>query len=303
MKIFEMLWRKRTNEQEILAQILHNQQILLDRIESLSQQIDGLRANMSRTSISTSMKTVAVPADITHIPRIMQFLQQKNITVKTIPSIQAHDEVFNEIALLMGNKYANIVPLLERIKRCIQNGQQFQFSIANETQQAIADMTLLCTKLHELALLQEYNYKKSPQCIITARPSTESRMQNFISGQWLERYMTLTIKHYANEAGITDFEILTNPQVILPNGNDFELDILFHANQCIYWMECKTGAYQTHIQKYGRLASDFDLPTSQMLMILPDIEDVTTANISRLFHMIVMNLPQAHEFLSAELHR
>lgn len=303
MSFFDFFRRKPTNEHALLEQLLQNQQMMMERIESLSQQIDGVRANMSRTSISTSIKTVSVPADTAHIPHITEFLHQKNITVKTVPAPQPHDEVFNEIALVMGNKYANIGPLLDRIKRNMQQANSFQLAIANETQQAISDMTSLAQSLHKLTLLHEYSYKKSPQCIIYARPSAEPRVQNFFSGQWLERFMASTVKFYADEAGIPDFEILTNPQIILPNGNDFELDIIFHANRRIYWVECKTGTYQAHLPKYSRMANDFDLPTSQMLMILPDADDATTAHLSRMYHMQAMNLMQAHDFLSAELHR
>lgn len=303
MSILDFFRRKPTAEQALLEQLLRNQQLMLERIESLSQQIESVRANVSRTSISTSIKTVSVPADTAHIPHILHFLQQKNITVKTVPAPQPHDEVFNEIALVLGNKYATIVPLLERIKRNMQHAHSFQLSLANETQQTINDMTSLGHMLHKLALLPEYSYKKSPQYTIIARPSSEPRVHNFFSGQWLERYMASTVKYYADEAGITDFEILTNPQIILPNGNNFELDIIFHANQRIYWVECKTGTYQSHIPKYSRMANDFDLPTSQMLMILPDADNATTANLSRMFHMQTMNLVQVRDFLSAELHR
>jgi hypothetical protein len=34
-----------------------------------------------------------------------------------------------------------------------------------------------------------------------------------------------------------------NPQVILPDGDSFELDILFMIDSDVYWFEAKTGNY------------------------------------------------------------
>ena len=182
----------------------------------------------------------------------------------------------------------------------MQKGSSFWLNIAQAPQQAIADMTLVCNKLHELTLLRDYLYKKAPQYNISARPSNEPRAQNFFSGQWLERYIAQMMRQFASDAWVTDFEILTNPQIIMPNGDDFELDILVYLNGRIYWIETKTGHYQDHIGKYSKFAELLNLPTGQSVMVLPDANPEITHRLSMMFKMKVMNLSDANEYFLAE---
>lgn len=289
-----------TIDADVLLQIRHDQRVMMSKIEQLTQQIESLKQPGGRTSISTPIKTIVAPYEDPQATHILQFLHQRGINLRTVPNPQEYDNVFNEIATLMGNKYYNIIPLLEQIKRNMQRGSSFYLNIAQSPQQAIADMTLVCNKLHELTLLRDYLYKKAPQYNISARPSNEPRAQNFFSGQWLERYIAQMMRQFASDAQVTDFEILTNPQIIMPNGDDFELDVLVHLNGRIYWIETKTGHYQDHIGKYSKFAELLNLPAGQSAMVLPDANSEKTHNLSMMFKMKVMNLSNANEYFLAE---
>ena len=301
MSIFDIFRKPSpTVDTDVLKQIMHDQRIMLSKIEQLTQQIESLKQPSVRTSISTPIKTIVAPYEDPQAVHILQFLQQRGVNVRTVPNAQESDGVFNEVATLMGNKYYHIIPLLEQIKKNMQKGSSFWLNIAQAPQQAIADMTLVCNKLHELTLLRDYLYKKAPQYNISARPSNEPRAQNFFSGQWLERYSAQMMRQFASDAWVTDFEILTNPQIIMPNGDDFELDILVYLNGRIYWIETKTGHYQDHIGKYSKFAELLNLPTGQSVMVLPDANPEITHRLSMMFKMKVMNLSDANEYFLAE---
>jgi hypothetical protein len=301
MSIFDIFRKPSpTVDTDVLKQIMQDQRVMLSKIEQLTLQIESLKQSGVRTSISTPIKTIVAPYEDPQATHILQFLQQRGINVRTVPNAQEYDGVFNEMATLMGNKYYNIIPLLEQIKKNMQKGSSFWLNIAQSPQQAIADMTLVCNKLHELTLLRDYLYKKAPQYNISARPSNEPRAQNFFSGQWLERYIAQMMRQFASDAWVTDFEILTNPQIIMPNGDDFELDVLVHLNGRIYWIETKTGHYQDHIGKYSKFAELLNLPTGQSVMVLPDANTETTFRLSLMFKMKVMNLSDANEYFLAE---
>ena len=301
MSIFDIFRKPSpTVDTDVLKQIMHDQRIMLSKIEQLTQQIESLKQPSVRTSISTPIKTIVAPYEDPQAVHILQFLQQRGVNVRTVPNAQESDGVFNEVATLMGNKYYHIIPLLEHIKKNMQKGSSFWLNIAQAPQQAIADMTLVCNKLHELTLLRDYLYKKAPQYNISARPSNEPRAQNFFSGQWLERYIAQMMRQFASDAWVTDFEILTNPQIIMPNGDDFELDILVYLNGRIYWIETKTGHYQDHIGKYSKFAELLNLPTGQSVMVLPDANPEITHRLSMMFKMKVMNLSDANEYFLAE---
>ena len=304
MGLFD-LFNRTAPQQHLLLELLEEQRKLNGRIDELLQHINHSSASTPKTSISNSLKVSKIVNDeqLHDILHISQFLAERGIQIKTRPLPQSYDSVHDEIACLIGNKYENIVPVLDHIKKSMQKSTPFRMNIATHSQQAIADMTLLCNKLHELAFLVHYYYQRSPSYVINARPSNASHVQNFFSGQWLERYATQVLLSTVNEHQLDPIECVTNAQITLANGDNFEFDIMFYHRERIYWVETKTGNYQEHIAKYSRFAEYLNLPMSQAIMLLPDAHESLTMNLSRLFQMHVVNLNGYRQHLEYELQR
>ena len=94
-----------------------------------------------------------------------------------------------------------------------------------------------------------------------------------------------------------EFSYLLNPQVILPNGDDFELDLIFHVNDSYYWIEAKSGDYQQHISKYSKMSRILNLDFEHSIMVLTDISPDKSAALTSLFSMTVSSLSQLEEML------
>jgi hypothetical protein len=78
MSIFDMFRKPAPAiENEVLKQILHDQRIMLSKIEQLTQQIESLKQPAVRTSISTPIKTIIAPYEDPQATHILQFLQQR----------------------------------------------------------------------------------------------------------------------------------------------------------------------------------------------------------------------------------
>ncbi len=225
---------------------------------------------------------------------IIEFLEQKNITVKFVKPQDEIDEVLDSISLFMGDRYSRIKKIYNLIKKHMNTGGRFQLDMKNYQQEDVASITQLCTNLHQIAFLEEYKYHKSPRFILRAKVNRIPKALNFFSGGWLERYIkTAIIKNISNYP--IRYSYLKNPQILMPNGDDFELDILFNIENEIFWFEAKTGEYQKHIQKYSNVAKILELDFQHSFMILSDITETAAATLKSMFNMTVYRIDDFSE--------
>lgn len=93
-----------------------------------------------------------------------------------------------------------------------------------------------------------------------------------------------------------EYTYLINPQITLPNGDDFELDVVFLINGQIYWFEGKTGNYQHYINKYSEVESLMGLDKQYSFMVLTDVPHPNTAYIlSKTFGMSIISVEDFKE--------
>ena len=90
---------------------------------------------------------------------------------------------------------------------------------------------------------------------------------------------------------------------ILPNGNDFELDVVFLINGEIYWVEGKTGNYQHYINKYSHVANMLNLDKNHSFLVLTDvINPNTTYILSKTFDMTIIPVEEFEEEIKYVFH-
>lgn len=219
---------------------------------------------------------------------VEEFLLTQGIKIKTVPPPTAADESIDQLAWFLGKRYADLSGLLKHMKRTMQSGRGFQYQMAGLPQSTVASSCQFCVQLHELAFLTQYNYQRSPKYIIYASPSTAPAAQKFLGGHWLERYVAKSLREAYGEK----LHLLMNPQIVMPNGDDFELDVLaVDESMRPLWIEAKTGDYQSHVAKYSKAAKLLGVPASRSIMILPDVPDDKCLALSGLFNMTVVNMP------------
>lgn len=223
------------------------------------------------------------------------FLNSRGIRIKCWPVEDAADNVIDSLSFFLGDHYDALSSLLSKIKRAMQAGMPITENLKGRTQQDINDICQFCTRLHEVAFLEQYQYYRSPTYTIKAKTTTLSKAQRFFSGQWLERFILQKVKAIhsliASEIpGGLWFEYLINPQITLPNGDNFELDILAAIGSSIYWIEAKSGDYQQHVSKYSKFARLIGLDFEHSIMVLTDLPEDRCEALSLLFSMTVCNL-------------
>lgn len=116
-------------------------------------------------------------------------------------------------------------------------------------------------------------------------------VQKFFLGKWLERFVRQVVEAEAASDSAPAVTVLANAQVILPNGDHFELDLLADVGGTMCWIETKTGNYQQYVQKYADMARRLGLGAAQSFLVLadPPSPDVC-ADLSRRMGMTVRGL-------------
>ncbi len=230
------------------------------------------------------------------ITPILQFLAARNIKIKSYQTIDETDEILDNIAIFIGNKYSKIKKLYDNIRRNLNTGNSFTLHLKSASQEEITSICQLANYLYKIAFLSEYKYFKSPQFVLNAKPNRVPMAINFFTGRWLERFIKKEIINSINKLNHPiKFAYITNPQITLPNGDDFELDILFSIENKIFWFEAKTGDYQNYVEKYSKMSRLFQLDNKHAYMVLTEASEQDCSALKKLFGMEVVNIEKFSE--------
>ncbi len=278
--------------------------ILLDRIanslEKIAYAIESINFTSERKVVEDLKNDEEDSEDRDII--LTDFLANRGITIKTIAPEQESDEILDKLAVFIGSRFSSVKSVLDIIKSNMNAGKPFKLSIKDLSQTAIADCTLLCTNLYSIALLTSYFYQKSPIYLIHAIPNTSPKALNFFSGQWLERFVKTQILSLLRERRLK-YAIINNAQISLPNGDDFELDVLCSVEESIFWIEAKSGDYQRHIDKYAKMSKIMGLDKSHIFLVLTDsaVSDVLAEDLTKLYGITVSRIEKFAEHFATAL--
>jgi hypothetical protein len=218
---------------------------------------------------------------------VYDWLTARGITVKNYREQSAVDAVFDQLAMFLGERFKNLSRIYESIKRSLSQGGSVTLNLSSSSQSEIAESTQFCTMLYSYAFLSSYHYNK-PTKTIYAAPQRVGKVINFFTGGWFERYIYLKIFSFLVQNRL-EFTCLLNPQITFPNGDDFELDVLFLVNNQPLWLECKTGEYQTHVAKYSNARKVLGIPKQRAVLVVLDISEDISENLTSLYDITVAN--------------
>lgn len=274
---------------ERIADSLDRQNINISKVGIKEESFPTFMNNEEQDKIQSEVIT-----ERRHI--IEEFLSNHKVTIRHIPPENEGDKLLDEIAVFIGNRYNLVRSFLEQIKNKMNSGEYIKMLLKDKTQEEISSICQLATNLHTIAFLEEYKYQKSPKYVLFARPNRIPKALNFFSGQWLERFIRSEVVSLIRKVNpYTKFSYISNPLIKLPNGDDFELDILFEIEGEIFWFEAKSGDYQRYIEKYSRFSKILNLDIDHCYMILTDITPAGAQALRGLFNMKVVRIEDFHE--------
>ena len=270
-----------------------------DRLQILQQQVDlvqdhlqELAQDLSRTSSSHSDFSSPPLAwkqtpDNSENDTVLNWLIDQGITVQKYHIPDDNEEVFNKLATYLGNKYSDLNYFYNQLKRSFSKGQNLSINLASRSKTEITCTTQFCSRMSDYAFLSSYQYDRKNK-MLYASPQKKGMVKNFITGGWFERFVYLSICKLLQEKQ-QFYKSILNPQVILQNGEDFELDILFLLGDKPFWIECKTGGYQSHVTKYSKMRNVLSISKESSLLVILGIREQLTQELTSLHDIYVAN--------------
>ncbi|MCS6861435.1 MAG: hypothetical protein NZT92_14055 [Abditibacteriales bacterium] len=233
------------------------------------------------------------------------WLAQRRVTVLRQSPPSELNEVLDKLATFLGERFQNIRPFYEAVKRRI-GGQSHSRAVrlAQSPPRVISDVCQFGTLLYEHGFLSRYHYDRNTRTLFFV-PQDDGRVTNFFTGDWLERYVLLTALERAKTLLPQEVEpiVLTKAVVALPDGQETELDILLGLPDRVLWLECKTSEdWQEHATKFGRIAKCLNLPTHRAaLVLLESLGPTQKQAAATLARMTVINPEELEGFIEAAL--
>lgn len=287
----------------IVEQERQKTQTQLDRIlEQLDPDYKTIE-NSSQPKIKTTNKnngklpsSPEIEVEEPECDRAIAWLKSRNIEVKNYHKLAPEDRIFNYIALLLGRKYDLVKSLYLKIKRNHHENQSFSLNLSSHLPQEIGACTQFGKTLFERAFLKEYRYHRNNKTIY-ANTIKEGSIKRFFDGNWFERFIKLEIVEIL-AAQEVQYQLLVNSQIVLATGEDFELDMLFLIEGEPLWIECKTGDYQAHIEKYSKFRGTLGIDSDRALLVILDLKDELTESLTSLYGLRVLNQNNLLSFIS-----
>jgi hypothetical protein len=272
---------------------------LYQHIENLTKAKTHQISTTKNQSIEVSWNGYCSEQDAT---QIKQWLASKDSKLIQSHSKKKVDKTLDKIAWLIGDNYPLVSDLMQRIRHSLSSDKtNFSLDLSGATTDKISVLTNICSHLKNLGLIQ-YHYhddKGSSKKIAYISPF-QSNGNQFLTGQWLERYAYQTVTNFLDAKGVA-YEALMNAKILKSNKQKIEIDILLIIQNSPLWLECKVANHERFISKYSAFAKQFKLRPEQMYLIVLDLPTQQAEDLTSLHNIKVVTSDKITDALQATL--
>jgi len=196
-----------------------------------------------------------------------RLLERKGVTIRHIAQVQQDADGLLVLAGVMGQKIDTIRPFLDQIKRSQSSRRRLFLDLSKQSQETISDITLVANLANKAGLLPNYRYLRSPQYKLSSDAPVSPIAINFFTGQWLELYALKVIRDIEEKSGAKLWP-LSQVHIQLPNGDQFDLDLVFTVHRRLVWVEAKTtDDFERLLPKYKAISQLIcEAPTDAILL-------------------------------------
>jgi hypothetical protein len=227
---------------------------------------------------------------------VKDWFANKKITIDNQHQPTSQDAILNKHAIFLGehlrdeNNEPLLAPLLKQIRWAISQNRGIQYHFKKASQNQTRILTQFCRHLFDDTLFSSYRYvKNNDQKIIHAAIQDRADIRVFFDGVWFERFICYKVCSVLNELNIS-YSYIINPIIKFANGDRFELDLFFLINGQPLLIECKTGGnFTSHIKRFADHCKRLSLSPSNAYLVILDLEDAQSENLSQLWKFTVVN--------------
>lgn len=253
-----------------------------------SVQLENLNFNPTAFApIASSQFTLDTTTNPQERQQVIQWLESLDIQVNNYYQPQSTDYIYDRLTITLGDNYQYLEKLYQQIKRNLSTGGNFKLKLSDNDQQLICHNTSFCNQLYEYTFLSSYRYITATKTIVGA-PNRKGEVINFFSGQWFERFVYLKVSQLLSYHDL-DYQYLLNPEIVTPEGNNFELDIVFLIDGEPLWIECKTGQYQNYIHKYSQFRKTLKVDKQRSFLVILGLSDRLAHGLTKMYDLVVSN--------------
>lgn len=225
---------------------------------------------------------------------VLDYFEQLGYSVKSYNFLESAPAILINLATTIGNNYEGLNDFLKVLRTNATTKKTVSFDLKKCSANMHNAILKLCSSFYQIAFFEQYNYYKAPRLNITFMSSNSPKYVSFITGSWLEMYVANKISSILNEEKIP-FELYMNVKLQTELNDQYELDIILKVKSQIYWFECKSSSYQSHIRKYSEMTSTLNIPCSNSFLIVSSITSVICSNLQSLYNINVCNMANFEE--------
>ncbi len=220
---------------------------------------------------------------------ILQWFQQKNIEVAANMNALDTTGFFDEVAVTLGDNYRILREVSDKIKYLQQKGYvNLKLMLSKKSQHDIACITKFCQELYAYSFVTQYVYQKQEK-IVRMSLQTVPVIINFFNGEWLEWFVFMKLLELCHAKNI-HYSCLRNLSITFPNKDIHELDVFFLLNSRIpVYIECKSGEFRQHIEKYSTLRKRLNLDKAQFLIFVMGLTHEQAQGLTAMYDLTFVN--------------
>ena len=238
-----------------LEKVIERYLLQYKELQDLRQQLDPAKPSDSLPVEQQPLadidiyNTTAMASSQQYEP-ILTWFQERQIQLDV--NHQAIDTTgfFDEVAMQLGDHYEILKLVSDKIKYAQQKSYtNVSIPLSKKCQKDIKIITRFCKELYNYSFVAKYFYQKQEK-IIRLTLQTAPTIVTFFNGEWMEWFVFMKLLEFVREQQFP-VACLRSLSVIFPNEDVHELDVFFLINNRIpLCIECKTGEFRQHIEKY-----------------------------------------------------
>lgn len=220
---------------------------------------------------------------------ILTWFQQRQIQVTVNQKAMDTTGFFDEVAIQLGDHYDTLKIVSDKIKQIQRKGYtNVKLTLSKRSQKQVKAITRFCQELYDYSFVSKYFYQKQEK-IVRLTLQTASNIVNFFNGEWMEWFVFMKLLEFFREKQVPS-ACLRSLSVTFPNEDAHELDVFFLVNNrfplCI---ECKSGEFRQHIEKYSTLRKRLNIDKTQFLLCVIGLSDEQTKGLSSMYDLTFVN--------------
>lgn len=229
------------------------------------------------------------PPDDAPTGLLVDYLKKQKVLVFEGQDDLSQNEAFEHLARHIGQHFDLLGPFYEKMKRAVATGKTTRVDIENYSEAERSAAVQLGTLLYRHGMLKDFYYHRSPKKQLRVIPNKDGEIQQFLTGGWLEIYVVwLLSRRLKATMSPNKYQVLYNVKGTLPNGAEFESDLMACIDGRLLWLECKTGQWQDYSARFRGLVKTFGTARDGAGLVLIKPPDGSTR--SRATDMLDMTL-------------